>query len=347
MGDQPLLRVRGVHKTFTPRGFLGRRGPAGIQALRGVDLDVARGQVTALLGPNGAGKTTLISIICDLVRADAGSVSVADCAIPDRARQAQRLVGVATTNERSFFWRLTGRQNLEFFAALHGLARPVAARRSTELLTRFGLESHADRLFRTYSAGMKKRLALARAMLHEPPVLLLDEPTTSLDAAGTEDLHDLLRREIVPSGACVVWATHRVEEVRALCDQVIVLVDGEVRFDGATDRFMRRHGSRVGYEIEVGAPSEAVGPVGAYLRSIGAVLHDPLGAGADVGTRVGLPEVRDEPQLSEVLGKCLGLGATIRRVEPMQVSLRQVFANLREEGRPDASGHGSVEGGHA
>ena len=246
-GGEVLLSIDNVSKTYLLQNFatiLRLRRPQRSIALRGVSFDLRAGEITALLGPNGAGKTTLATIIADLTRADDGQVTVAGVPVPERSREAQQHIGYLTTNDRSFFWRLSGRKNLEFFAALHGFSQAKARQRTDEMLERFNLTSQADRPFHTYSTGMKKRLGLARAFLHDPKVLLLDEPTNGLDAQSTAELLELVRHQIRRTGKTVLWATHRAEEVEKLCDRVIVLIAGEKCFDGTSELFQgisRRH----------------------------------------------------------------------------------------------------------
>jgi ABC-2 type transport system ATP-binding protein len=208
-----------------------------VRALDGVDLDIQRGEVLTLLGPNGSGKTTLIKVLCDLVRADAGSVEIGGISFPLRAREALRHVGLVTTDERSFFWRLTGLQNLLFYAALHELPRRIARRRCPELMERFGLSPSEDPRFFSYSSGMKKRLALARALIHDPTLLLMDEATTSLDAEADERLQAWLRTEVRSANRAVLWATHRSEEIGRLSDRVGLLIRGRMRFLGNLAEF--------------------------------------------------------------------------------------------------------------
>jgi len=245
--DDVLLSIKNVSKTYVVRNFaaiMRLRSPQQSIALRGVSFDLRAGEITALLGPNGAGKTTLATIIADLTRADSGQVTVAGVPVPERSREAQQQIGYLTTNDRSFFWRLSGRKNLEFFAALQGFRQAEARQRTTEMLERFKLTSHADRPFHTYSTGMKKRLGLARAFLHDPKEVILDEPTNGLDARSTAELLELVRSQLQRTGKPVLWATHRAEEVERLCDRVIVLIGGEKRFDGTSDLFQeisRRH----------------------------------------------------------------------------------------------------------
>jgi ABC-2 type transport system ATP-binding protein len=203
-------------------------------ALNGVDLSVEPGQVVALLGPNGAGKSTLTRIIATTVLPDAGTVSVWGRDVVSQSSDVRKLLGVTLSDERSWYWRLSGRQNLEFFAALYGYNREQARQQTHELLERVDLVAAADRRFNGYSAGMRARLSLARALLPNPPVLLLDEPTRSLDPVAAADFRDLIRALVEDEGTSVLLTTHNLHEAAALAGQVAVLVAGRIagRADG-------------------------------------------------------------------------------------------------------------------
>ncbi|MCH8149525.1 MAG: ABC transporter ATP-binding protein [Planctomycetes bacterium] len=325
---QPLLSVEDVSKTFVTRSIssrLRRRPANAVRALNKVTVKVASGKITALLGPNGAGKTTLMNTISDLVRADQGQITVAGWPVPESAQEACRHIGFVTANERSFFWRLSGRQNLEFFAALYDLPPRVARRRCDELLDQFDLGDQADRIFRTFSAGRKKRLALARALIHDPEVLLMDEPTNSLDAAAVEEFYRLVRTRLVTSNKCVLWATHRIEEVAEVCDHVVVLAGGQVHFDGTVAQFDLLCRSKSGYVVELHASTVQPGIIGDYARSINAIIET-----SGQRARLVLSGVHDAARVTAVLSKLIELGATIQKVEPGSLSLHQVFTRLAE-----------------
>jgi ABC-2 type transport system ATP-binding protein len=199
-----------------------------VVALGGVDLSVPWGGVVALLGPNGAGKSTLLRILGTTVLPDAGSVEVAGHDVVADPVAGRRSVGLVLGDERSWYWRLSGRDNLEFFAALHGLRRGAARSRTEQLLGLVGLDEAADRRFDRYSSGMRARLSLARALLCEPPVLLFDEPTRTLDPLAASSFRDEVRSQ-AGAGRAVLFATHDLHEAAALADRVVVLVKGRVR----------------------------------------------------------------------------------------------------------------------
>ncbi len=255
-----LLRVDGVSKRFTQRGLralLTFRPGRSVDALREVSLELREGEVLGLLGPNGAGKTTLLRILCDLVRPERGEVLVDGL----QPKDARGRIGLVTSSERSFFWRLSGRENLRFFAALQGVTGSRMEARLDRSLARFGLAEAAERRYGTYSSGMKKRLALARALVADPTVLLMDEATDSLDAAGAVSLLEDVQEHVAGERG-VVWATHRIEEVELLCDRVVILLEGRVGFAGTGSEFRRL--TYRGRETHIRAPAVAADALVAF-----------------------------------------------------------------------------------
>jgi ABC-2 type transport system ATP-binding protein len=204
-----------------------------VTALDGLDLEVGRGRVFCLLGPNGAGKTTLIKILATLVLPDGGRAMVEGHDVALEPGPAKRAVGYAVSDERSFYWRLTGRQNLEFFGALYGLRGPARERRIDELLRIVGLDEAADLRFNGYSTGMRQMLGFARAMLADAAILLVDEPTRSLDPQAADRIRSFLREELAGrEGKTILWATHDLGEAADCADDIAVISRGRIRLRG-------------------------------------------------------------------------------------------------------------------
>ena len=200
-------------------------------ALADVGFEVRAGELHALLGPNGAGKTTLIRILLGLLEPSEGSVQLLGRDLRRHLAELRHQVGFVPSGDRSFYLRISGLENLVFFARLHGLGRREAVARSREVLEHVGLAEAASQRVGTYSHGMQKRLSIARALLANPKVLLVDEATHDLDPEGAERVRNLVR-VACGDGAAVVWATQRLEEIRGLAGRVTLLHRGRVEFAG-------------------------------------------------------------------------------------------------------------------
>jgi ABC-2 type transport system ATP-binding protein len=229
MDEQVAVRARGLVKSY-----------GSTQALNGVDLDVLSGRVLGLLGPNGAGKTTVVRILTTLLRPDAGEASVAGHDVltePDAVRAAIGVSGQYAAVDEN----LTGFENLYMIGRLYGLSKRHAKQRSRELLKRFQLAEAADRTARGYSGGMRRRLDLAGALVAEPKVVVLDEPTTGLDPRGRLEMWQVIE-QLVATGATVLLTTQYLEEADRLADSIVVIDKGVVIARGTAEELKQRIG---------------------------------------------------------------------------------------------------------
>ena len=225
-----MIETRGLRKAF-----------GATTVLTAVDLSVPRGQVLGLLGPNGAGKTTTVEILSTLLRPDGGTATVAGHDVVragDRVRESISLTGQYTAVDQL----LTGRENLRLMARLAHLPRAAGRQRGDDLLALFDLDDAADRLVRTYSGGMRRRLDLAVSLLTQPQVIFLDEPTTGLDPRSRQDLWAVIR-DVVADGATVLLTTQYLDEADALADRVAVLDRGRVIADGTAEQLKHQVGT--------------------------------------------------------------------------------------------------------
>lgn len=225
MLERPV-ELSDVRKVFTRRDRQTRKRVE-LAAVDGVTFALACGEIFGLLGPNGAGKTTTIKMISTLLRPTAGTVRVAGFDVLKQPNEALRHLGTVLTGERSIYWKLTGRENLEYFAALFGIPRRLAKERIGCLLERFSLAKRADERVERYSTGMRQRICLAKAMLAEPQILILDEPTAGLDPQAARNLRELIL-EIKGEGRTVLLTTHYMEEADQLCDRVAIIDHGKI-----------------------------------------------------------------------------------------------------------------------
>jgi ABC-type multidrug transport system ATPase subunit len=239
--SDPAIILDCLEKWYPPalsgwRGFLQPFAPPTSPALRGISLEVKQGEAVALLGANGAGKTTLLRILATLLLPTRGTASLAGHDTSREPAAVRQQIGYHAGSDLGFYARLTGRQNLFFFARLNHLPDELSSGRIENLSERFGLSRVLDRQARALSSGTIQRLSLLRALLHQPKVLLLDEPTRSLDAIAAADFRHFLKSEVLgQKGTSLLFASHTMQEIELLADRVAVLDDGKLlAFDTPT-----------------------------------------------------------------------------------------------------------------
>jgi len=256
---EPALRLRHLSKRFkVRRGLLATlrqpRAQTWVHAVQDVSCDVQPGEFFGLLGPNVAGKTTLFKMLATLTSPDEGTATVFGADVMRQPRDVRRMVAPVAADERGLHWRLSALENLRLFATLYDLRGAVLGERVDEVLGVVGLRGAERRVVGTYSSGMRQRLLIARALLIRPRVLLLDEPTRSLDPVSARDFRNFLREQVAgPEKCTVVMATHSAEEALELCDRVAVLHKGRLLAVGAA-RALEREFSDDRYRIRTRDP---------------------------------------------------------------------------------------------
>lgn len=292
-----------------------------IQALDRISFSMAQGEILGLLGPNGAGKTTLINILCTLLTPTSGEVRIGGHDLRTSSEQARKLVGLVTSNERSFYWRLTGRQNLRFFAKLYHVSDAAAGRRIAEFLEALDLTDFADQRFDSYSTGIRQRFAFARALLHKPRILFMDEPTKGLDPNASRSLLQLIQERILEIWQpTIIITSHNLTEIETLCDRVAILDHGRLLRIGTIGELARSIRSYETYAVQV------VGADQKMLEGLGTLLGPDrvhVREGSALTLELGLGD--GNRSLSRALQYILDHGVEIRRCEPMKVSLADIF----------------------
>jgi sodium transport system ATP-binding protein len=228
-----MIAIDGLAKAF------GKRRE--VKAVSGVSLAAPDGEITGLLGPNGAGKTTLLRMLATLMLPDAGRATIDGRDIVAERIAVRRGIGVLS-DARGLYSRLTGRENIRYFGALHGLSGTALDARVEELVAALGLVEVADRRAQGYSQGERMKVAIARALVHDPHTLLLDEPTNGLDIISTRALRDHLRR-LRAAGKCILFSSHVMQEVTALCDRIVILGHGQVIAAGTASELVAQSGA--------------------------------------------------------------------------------------------------------
>jgi len=223
-----------------------------IEALKNISFSCPEGKISCLLGPNGAGKTTIIKILAGLVSHDAGNIYLRDIPYNENIVKKNNIkIGTMASNDRSFYWRLTGRQNLLFFSSLYGYDVRTSRRIVSDILEELDLEPEADKPFRLYSSGFRQKFLLARALLRDPDILLLDEPTSHIDPIAKETIHKLILNNFIGKRkGSVLLCTHDLYEVEQLADYIILLNKGKVIAEGSPDSIRSIINSGTRFAIE-------------------------------------------------------------------------------------------------
>ncbi len=224
-----MLFAQGLRKQF-----------ASVTAVDGVSLEVHAGEIVGLLGPNGAGKTTTLRMLTGILTPTAGSIVVRGLDVRERPLETKRSIGFLS-GDTQLYQRLTPREVLRYFGRLYGLARDFLEQRIGTLLTELEMTSFADRPCRTLSSGQKQRANIARALLHQPEVLMLDEPTAALDVVSGHFIHEAIARERA-AGRAVLFSTHIMSEAERLCDRIYLLHEGRIADHGTLTELLARAG---------------------------------------------------------------------------------------------------------
>jgi len=248
-----------------------------VQAVDGVSFTAANGRITGLLGPNGAGKTTTLRMVAALLKPDAGRITVDGLDVAAQPQQALARMGVLS-DARGLYTRLTARENILYFARLHGVSAEVAGPRVEALADMLEMRPLLDRRTEGFSQGERMKTSLARALIHDPPNIILDEPTNGLDVLATRALRQSLHRLRDEQGKCIIFSTHIMQEVERLCDQVVVVARGRTVAQGTVDELSARTGHADFEETFV-----------ALAFGAGAGSASPAGNGAAAASATGGP----------------------------------------------------------
>jgi ABC-2 type transport system ATP-binding protein len=288
-------------------------------SVSGVSFAVAPGEFFGLLGPNGAGKTTLFKLLSTAIIPDSGSATVAGFDVVRQPGEVRRRLTPVLANERSLNWRLSARENLNLFAALYGLHGARARARIDEVLAAVELSDVGEKMVANFSSGMKQRLSIARALISEPSILLLDEPTRSLDPVSARNFRTFLREDIAGRRGCtVLLATHSSDEALGLCDRVAVLNRGRMLAMGTPDDLLRQFGDDR-YRVWTTAPDHSA--FDALRRAGAAVQWDRAEPSEGGWWRVEIHLSGGLEHAARVLQELVAAGVPIARFEHVALSL--------------------------
>ena len=277
---------------------------------------VGRGEAYGLLGPNGSGKSTTISMIVGVLAPDSGTVRIHDHPLASEPRQAKSLLGYVP-QEVALYPDLTGRENLRYFGRLYGLRGAKLKSRITELLDMVGLTDRADQLLGTYSGGMQRRINIAAGLVHEPAVLILDEPTVGVDPQSRNAILESVEH-LVSGGMTVLYTSHYMEEVERVCDRVGIIDHGRVIAEGTPRELVASLGSGSRFEMEVEGGAQAAADALTALPGITVTVR---------GSRLAVVSEKGAARLADLLPALDGV-VTVVRTETVRPSLEEVFLHL-------------------
>ncbi len=308
-----VIELCGLSKTYG-------RGRSAVTAVHPLTLTMEPGRVVGLLGPNGAGKTTVIKLICGLVTPTSGVARVGGYDVGRQRSRAVRQIGAVLEGSRNVYWSLSAWQNLLYFGRLKGLRGAEIRPRAEYLLRELGLWERRDQLVGGFSRGMQQKVAVSAALIADPPVVLLDEPTIGLDVEAARTVKDWIAR-LARDGKTVVLTTHQLEVAQELCDRVAIIQQGRIVVDLATEDLLNRY-AEDRYEIQLSGhlrPGDDALPHGAQVRA------------EDGSTRIILPST-DATELYSVLGYLRRREARLVSVSQVRPGLEEVFVRLVKEG---------------
>jgi len=305
--SQPALACRNLTKRFGSR-----------VAVEGLSLEIAAGESYGLLGPNGAGKTTTISLVCGLLRPDGGEVVVAGHRLDGDDLAAKKAIGYVP-QEVALYPDMTARENLSFFGRLYGLSGAALARRIDAVLEIVGLTERAADRISEYSGGMKRRANIAAGLLHEPELLVLDEPTVGVDPQSRNAILESVE-QLAAGGKAVLYASHYMEEVERLCDRVGILDEGHLIAEGSRRDLLATVGQSGRVELVASGPLEALAEACRALPS----TEEATVADGRVEVVGGDPR----SLLPRLLEAASGVGVSVKSVEVVEPDLEAVFLHL-------------------
>jgi len=318
--QKPLV-LQNISKTYQTKQRKGifKSEQRKVEALSNVSFEVQPGEIFGLLGPNGAGKTTLIKIITTLLLPTIGDAWVNGFHVKKDENKVRASVGCMLMGERGLYWKLTGRENLIYFGALYHLNPSCRAQKAKDIINLLGLEDIADRTVETYSSGQKMKLAFGKALVNDAPLLILDEPTNTLDVPSASELRAVVR-QLNNEGKTIIYTTHIMAEAETLCNQVAIIDHGQLLALDKVDNLKSSLGRDQVTTIEGVIPQLAV----SELRSLNIVRQATISGknGSSKLTVVTNNGRNTLPQLIEVLTNS---GAVIQKISPQEVTLEDVF----------------------
>jgi len=325
--NDAVIVAKGIvkkYETKIPAGFL-RKKKKTIYALKGVSLNVNESEIFGLLGPNGAGKTTLIKILTTLLLPDAGKAYIFGFDVEKKPNEVKKRIGVMLMGERALYWKLTGKENLEFFGSLYRVPKKELANRIMWIAEFLNIGEFIDRLVETYSSGQKVLLAFAKALVNDAPLLFLDEPTVAMDPARSLEIRKKIK-ELRSQGKTIFLTTHIMQEAEELCDRVAIIDEGKIVAVGTPTELKSTLKGKSAVEIDI-----ATNNIDKLIQQISGIkgIHKTAWnvVSSEKGHITRIRAICDSPRevLPSVVEVLLGNGAKIYYIKPEEPTLEDVF----------------------
>jgi ABC-2 type transport system ATP-binding protein len=305
--------------------FKKRQPKTWFTAVDGVSLQIEQGEVFGLLGPNGAGKSTTIRMLCTLLEPSSGTALVNGYDVRKQANQVRQSLGTVLAGERSIYWKLTARENLEYFAALYHLPAALARQRIDELLERMELKGRANELVEKYSTGMRQRVSISKALLARPPVILLDEPTLGLDPQAARQVRELVM-ELKAEGHTILLTTHYMEEADQLSDRIGIIDQGRIIALDTPVALKKRIQQKDVIRLEVAGWKPEIGGALQRLPQVENLAYRRMGE--EALWEVNLHTANSRAALPEIIARVNQNGTHLVNMNIVQPSLEDVFIHL-------------------
>ena len=342
---EPIIRVQFLSKMFLSKvRTRGKKEKKEVHALKDVSLDIYDGEIFGLLGPNGAGKTTLIKCLTTLLLPTSGRMWINGFDVLKQEDMVRASIGCMLMGDRGLYWKLTGRENLDFFGALYHVPREVRRKRIDDLVSLLKLTDFVDRTVETYSSGQRMILAFAKALINDAPILILDEPTVTMDVPTARELRHIVK-ELNRQGKTILYTTHLMHEAEELCDRVAIIDHGEIIALDTTDALKASIATEDVVQLEGIFPEESV----ARMRAVPGIVEVAVVAMDSGLTKLDVRCGNVRAMLPNIIAAVTGNGATIQFIRPKEVTLEDVFitktgrtlsVDTRVLGEPEAPSRG-------
>lgn len=324
---ETYVEVKELKKTFISKKkkLFKATEKSEFKAVDNVNFNIYKGEIFGLLGPNGAGKTTTIKMITGLLRPSSGTVKVMGEDVDKNPLEALKKLGTVLAGDRSIYWKLTGRENLMYFAALYGCNKNEAAKRTEMVLDRLGLKEKADELVEKYSTGMKQKVALGKALIPNAPVVLLDEPTLGLDPQSALNLREIIL-DIKKESRTVLLTTHYMEEADFLCDRIAIMDGGKIIALDTPSNLKNSMSEVKAVKVEVNIVNDKLMEELSKLKDVEKVIKD---FNSEKGNYILTIHHKDGEMLMQNVLDCISLyKSRVISVNVIEPSLEDVFIHL-------------------